>query len=187
MARFNQRLSKLLDRLFPSRLLRCEVQALKKRLYLDPCGCYSKHYLVDGVEQGLKGLAHGVIVVDLDGLKTINDIYGHLEGDIHLAAFVSGLQALIRSTDLLIRTGGDEFLLVVPGKDAHELYPILERLQLSIPFSFGAAVKPVDGDLHAAIRIADKEMYRQKEARKKLMASAESAFDIIDGGVNDHD
>lgn len=161
-------LKDLLDRLFPTRLLRDEVAALKKRLYLDPCGCYSRHYLSDTVAKDLHHMAHGVIVLDLDGLKTINDTKGHLYGDEYINAFVSGLQALVRSTDLVIRVGGDEFLLVLPGKDVHALDHILGRLQLSIPFSFGHAVKDAGADLHAAIKVADRAMYAQKEMRKML-------------------
>ena len=159
---------KLLDKLFPARLLRDEVVALKKRLYLDPCGCYSRHYLTDTVAKDLHHMTHGVIVLDLDGLKTINDSRGHLYGDEYIAAFVSGLQSLIRSTDLVIRVGGDEFLLVLPGKDVHALDHILGRLQLSTPFSFGHAVKEAGADLHIAIKVADRAMYAQKEMRKML-------------------
>ena len=164
---YSTMLKDLLDRLFPSRLLRDEVAALKKRLYLDPCGCYSRHYLSDTVAKDLQHMAHGVIVLDLDGLKAINDTKGHLYGDEYIYAFVSGLQALIRSTDLVIRVGGDEFLLVLPGKDVHALDCILGRLQLSIPFSFGCAIKDAGADLHLAIKVADRAMYAQKEMRKE--------------------
>lgn len=161
-------LKNLLDKLFPSRFLRDEVAALKKRLYLDPCGCYSRHYLSDMVAKDLAGMTHGVVVLDLDGLKTINDTKGHLYGDEYIAAFVNGLQALIRATDLVIRVGGDEFLVVLPGKDVHALDHVLGRLQLAIPFSFGHAIKEAGADLHTAVKVADRAMYAQKEMRKML-------------------
>lgn len=68
-----------------------------------------------------KADSHGVIlIIDLDNIKQINDRYGHLCGDTVLSDIVSALKRMFRATDVVVRIGGDEFLICLPGALAKE-------------------------------------------------------------------
>lgn len=69
-----------------------------------------------------------IAMVDLDRLKVINDTHGHAAGDAALIAIASSLLAGLRSTDIAARTGGDEFVVVLPGIPAEEARDVLERM-----------------------------------------------------------
>lgn len=69
-----------------------------------------------------------IAMVDLDRLKVINDAHGHAAGDAALVAIASSLLTGLRSTDIAARTGGDEFVVVLPGITADEAQEILERM-----------------------------------------------------------
>lgn len=120
-----------------------------------------------------------LIALDLDNFKTINDSLGHRAGDQLLQAVVTRLAGLLRETDTLCRTGGDEFLLVVPDMAGHDtLAPYLEKLRqtLAQPFelktqslattvSLGVALYPDDGaDFALLLQQADTAMYHAKDA-----------------------
>jgi diguanylate cyclase (GGDEF)-like protein/PAS domain S-box-containing protein len=129
----------------------------------------------------------GLIFIDLDDFKTINDTYGHLAGDLVLRETVNRLQAVVRETDTVARLGGDEFAVVVPMEsDAGGLQRILDEIQASVcrpidgpngPISFscssGSAVFPTDGDsAEELLAAADRAMYgdkgRKRPSRRSL-------------------
>lgn len=127
------------------------------------------------------GRPFGVIGIDLDGLKGINDAMGHGAGDRLLVACARRMGARLRRSDLLARTGGDEFVILLPDVGGRvELTRVSAQLRdaleqpLSLPdgkvtprASFGAALFPDDGaDLDALMAHADLEMYRDKQARR---------------------
>ena len=125
------------------------------------------------------GTGVGVLVVDLDGFKAINDTYGHAAGDAVLQTVAERLQARLREGDTAGRTGGDEFIVVLPGcadLDAlvHAGLGVAEALNaplswngqtLAIRASVGGAAFP----LHASNRVglteaADQAMYVAKQS-----------------------
>lgn len=123
------------------------------------------------------GRTFGLVVIDLDGFKALNDGQGHVFGDHVLRAFAARLRELLRETDLAARTGGDEFVVLlqdVPTRAALDI--ALERLKqgLNGPLavqgrrvilraSLGAALCPEDGTtLDAVTTAADAAMYRDK-------------------------
>lgn len=128
--------------------------------------------------------AKGVAMIDVDHFKRINDQYGHLVGDTALRYIAAAIRACVRREDVLIRYGGDEFLLVIQEitQEAFEKkmeairgqvaettlkdYPDV-KLQISIGGSYG--VHP----LRVAIDAADKAMYRDKFRRKALEREGE--------------
>lgn len=119
--------------------------------------------------------------VDLDGLKQINDNYGHTEGDFALKAVSSILMSTIRDTDWVVRYGGDEFLILF--KDCTEssanniisrMYDQLDDINSSInkPYEiqFSTGLSHIDEDMDSiqqVIDIVDEKMYKNKVDRKK--------------------
>jgi diguanylate cyclase (GGDEF)-like protein/PAS domain S-box-containing protein len=123
-----------------------------------------------------------ICYIDVDGLKDVNDTYGHQEGDDYILFVTNVLKEIIRESDGLCRLGGDEFLLVLPECDITKADAVLKRIVKSldehnlrkakpykIGFSYGLvkydfAEQPKIGRLIAR---ADMEMYKQKNKKKK--------------------
>lgn len=134
-------------------------------------GAYCRQYFEDQ-RASLQG-EDGVAMIDVDHFKEINDAYGHPVGDVALKKIVGAILSCIRSTDMLIRYGGDEFLVIFPQiqKDAFTLkmryiQDVVSRLavdgypdiRLSVSIGDVHRVEP----LTEAIRQADQLMYRDK-------------------------
>lgn len=125
----------------------------------------------------------GVLFVDMDNLKIINDQLGHSVGSVSLVETAKLLQANFRETDVIGRVGGDEF--IVAGQFAeHELLGAMERLRLasirknqaaeqrfSISLSLGYAVTEdcAHDNLRNLVKRADEAMYIEKRAKKKVL------------------
>jgi diguanylate cyclase (GGDEF)-like protein len=114
-----------------------------------------------------------LLVVDLDGLKRINDVSGHVAGDNALRTLSDALRATIRSTDVACRIGGDEFAVVLPGSTAEDAVHVAERAQEMLAdigrgqysFSGGIArVTPAQSSAEDVFRAADLAAYRAKAA-----------------------
>jgi len=118
-----------------------------------------------------------VLLVDLDGFKSINDSYGHDKGDLVLIAVARRMASVCRPADLVARIGGDEFALLLPGASSAVASEILDRLQqaivapidlgggaaVTVGASAGIAVAPADGfDAGELLRSADEAMYESK-------------------------
>lgn len=112
-----------------------------------------------------------VIVVDLDELKTVNDLQGHAAGDSLIKRAASALQAASRSEDVVARLGGDEFGIIGVGCDLATGQALCSRLEAAldaegIKASYGLAVTNKATRIAAALTIADNEMYEQKRQKK---------------------
>jgi diguanylate cyclase (GGDEF)-like protein len=114
-----------------------------------------------------------LLVVDLDGLKRINDVSGHVAGDNALRTLSDALRATIRSSDVACRIGGDEFAVVLPGSTAEDAVAVAERAQEMLAeigrgqysFSGGIArVTPAQSSAEDVFRAADLAAYRAKTA-----------------------
>ncbi|MCB1824594.1 MAG: EAL domain-containing protein [Candidatus Competibacteraceae bacterium] len=147
-------------------------------------GLPNRSLLIDRLSQAIHG-AHrrrgyvGILFLDLDRFKTINDSLGHGTGDQLLQAVTERLRACVRQEDTLARQGGDEFILVLPeiaepaiaGRVAEHLlqalrapFALQEHL-LHVNASIGISIYPVDAaDPPTLIRFADNAMYQAKEA-----------------------
>ncbi|MHB8682550.1 MAG: GGDEF domain-containing protein, partial [Acidimicrobiales bacterium] len=109
-----------------------------------------------------------VAIVDLDGLKKINDQGGHLSGDEALVALARTLQESVRSEDGVFRVGGDEFAVVMPFCTSEQAQRMLSRIASSRAprFSWGVASYPDDGASPELLtRAADVAMYRRRQLR----------------------
>jgi diguanylate cyclase (GGDEF)-like protein len=118
-----------------------------------------------------------VLTLDLNNFKEINDTYGHPAGDQVLQEFASRLNKVIRGSDLAVRLGGDEFLVVLPECTLDQLKLVLERLGSfelewhgqKIPVTFSAGWKDYEqGDRpQEMLAGADQALYTNKRATKK--------------------
>lgn len=121
----------------------------------------------------------GVILLDLDGFKAVNDQYGHAEGDLCLATVSASLERVIRRHDRLARLGGDEFVLLMPLRASEEIAidPLLERLRMAIadacsdmPWTVSASIGALlvpgisNGNASSVIAAADRLMYDAKRS-----------------------
>jgi diguanylate cyclase (GGDEF)-like protein len=112
-----------------------------------------------------------VIVIDLDGLKRINDTEGHARGDDFIRRAGTALRTAARRDDVLARLGGDEFACLSVGCVPEHATEILKRLssalaKANVPASLGYAMRDLSGSIPAAFQEADQAMYRHKRARK---------------------
>jgi len=130
----------------------------------------------------------GIVVMDLDGFKPINDTYGHHIGDEVLKQVAQALGELFRSGDTVCRWAGDEFVVLLPESNTALIEATVVRAQqaleqLAIPTSAGRTVQvgasagwavwPGDGDgFEELMRVADKRMYRNKTERHEALSSA---------------
>lgn len=132
-----------------------------------------------------EGLKVGVLYLDLDDFKPVNDTYGHAAGDQLLQEVAARLKSLVRVTDTVARLGGDEFALVMLGLDGEEkrarlLHNLDEAMttpvpvgefQLKVGCSVGCAVFPADGSrMDELLCAADRRMYQNKRDRKERAA-----------------
>ncbi len=124
-----------------------------------------------------------VIIFDFDNFKIINDTYGHLTGDQVMVSTVNIIKQYIRSTDILGRWGGDEFVLLLPNTARDEAIELADRLKTiisnnklstagSITCSFGLAVYKNNYDEEAFISTADENLYKAKRSGKNSLVSS---------------
>ena len=146
-----------------------------------------------------RGSPFGVLMVDLDHFKRVNDTYGHLAGDEVLKAVAGTVRRSVRDYDSVGRFGGEEFVVLLPGLRDGDVLAIAERIrraisQLRVPLpscdttlsalsaSIGVAVYPdaasgVDGLVHAA----DTALYRAKRAGRNRVVSSLTVYDTRTG------
>jgi diguanylate cyclase (GGDEF)-like protein len=123
----------------------------------------------------------GVLMVDLDGFKEVNDAFGHHVGDAVLCELAERLSACVRATDTVARMGGDEFIILLPDlhnpAEAERIAakivaaasnPMsIDEMPLAVTVSIGLATYPEEGaDVDSLLRCADEAMYAAKQKGK---------------------
>lgn len=118
-------------------------------------------------EPGRVILPRTLVVIDLDDFKKLNDTQGHLAGDRALTELGVAWRRNLRADDIAVRSGGDEFVLILPKTDTTEAVSLVTRLRADspVPFSFGIADWPAQEDFDISVAHADAELYKQKRAR----------------------
>ena len=155
------------------------LQQYSQDLYLDALtGAYNRRYY----EEQFCGQdsADGVALIDVDHFKEINDTYGHPAGDAALRTIVQAIEGCIRNSDILIRYGGDEFLLVFPEIPEHVFHRRLQQIssavsdatvpdhpEMRLSVSVGGVYKM--SPLSDAVYHADALMYKAKTEKRRLM------------------
>lgn len=116
-----------------------------------------------------------IAILDCDNFKSINDKYGHKKGDLVLQEFSTLLSRSVRTSDIVARWGGDEFLIITPyaaeedikvifNRFNSKLQELSKRLQMPISVSSGYAIYPNDAaTIDNLINIADGKMYGEKK------------------------
>jgi len=163
---------------------RFRVQAERDAL----TNAYNRHaffQMLDGLKQSAAPIRGCAAMIDVDGLKQLNDNFGHVLGDVALLRVAKAIQQLAGSGDRLFRWGGDEFLLLTLEQTAATVAARLERLNamLAIPdivtvqVSHGAVDFDSLGELSDAVKRADIEMYARKRERRGLRPAPVEAPD----------
>lgn len=150
------------------------TESYRAKLYHDVLtGTYNRRYYED-IASRIVGPA-GIALIDVDDFKICNDTYGHYAGDMALETAANAIRSCIRESDLLIRYGGDEFLLVLPGIPGDILQTKLEQIRMaaqmaSVPgyshfrlsLSIGGTMQAITDPMENAVRRADRLMYQAK-------------------------
>ena len=129
----------------------------------------------------------GVLLLDVDHFKRVNDTFGHASGDTVLREVAARLSAALREDDLLGRWGGEEFLVVLPGADPGEARAVAERLREAVsdrPYALGTGGDEIDVTVsvgvastmragrEVVVHQADRALYAAKGAGRNLVMAA---------------
>lgn len=151
---------------------------LARRAITDPLtGLNNRHELVNSIEEHRAtrpGAPVGVIFVDLDGFKRVNDHHGHAVGDAVLIQAASRLKNMVTEPNSVYRLGGDEFIVLIPDPEATPVAVVADDICAGLTGSYDAGAAPVDltasvgwtlgptDDVDDLLRRADANMYRHK-------------------------
>ncbi|WUR11001.1 sensor domain-containing diguanylate cyclase [[Empedobacter] haloabium] len=163
--------------------MRRRQDEVERLAFLDPLtGLANRRLLAERLSVAIRdaaatGRCAAVCMVDLDGFKAVNDAHGHAAGDAVLVASAQRLQGAVRSRDTVVRTGGDEFVIVLTALvDEAEALEVAQRVRaaltepvallsgcVTVGASLGLACYPRDGaDVERLLRLSDDAMYRAK-------------------------
>jgi diguanylate cyclase (GGDEF)-like protein len=166
-------------------LVERQVNELESLANTDPLtGLYNRRHLQDALGQSLAVFKRyetpfALLVLDVDGLKRVNDSKGHKAGDRVLIEVASAMRRTLRTTDTAARIGGDEFCVLAPNQGAAAAEPLARRIadaveaqtegDLAIGVSIGVVSCPEHGeDIEALLEMADQAMYRAKAGGLKV-------------------
>ncbi|MFB4471721.1 GGDEF domain-containing protein [Oceanobacillus caeni] len=161
--------------------------------YHDPLtGVYNRRYAYIFFEKQFKRAKRkneriGILNIDIDDFKVINDSYGHNYGDFILQELCNLIMRNIRKEDILVRWGGDEFIVLLYNMDCTSAQNLMNQINESIKaelnncqesnkpdmtLSIGHSIYPEDGQtISKLLSIADKRMYKIKSKTKEVSSS----------------
>jgi diguanylate cyclase (GGDEF)-like protein len=115
-------------------------------------------------------------ILDLDGFKSVNDVFGHPSGDRVLKEVGAALRASVRGGDVVARYGGDEFALILPDASEREAAPVLDRVRAAI-----SSMEVPGGMLTACVGMAERN---EGESPQELIARSDDALREAKGSLN---
>ena len=166
---------------------------LQEQVHTDPLtNLYNRRHFSE-VNKSLFSMAQrstsplSVLIIDIDNFKNINDIFGHQVGDLVIKSLANIFVNTIRKSDIAIRYGGEEFLILLTNTNLHQAQVLAEKIrsnvnntkikhseskELSFTISLGlSTVKVDDEDINVSIANADKALYIAKESGKNQTIS----------------
>lgn len=167
--------------------LKSEIEQLRSLVQTDQMtGAFNRRGLDDifrreAARADRNAQSLGVVMVDLDNFKKINDCLGHPCGDNVLINLVAVAKETLRPTDVVVRFGGEEFVILLPDVEMDEALTIVQRIQnnlakstalsledqlMPITFSAGIALRSFGENQHSVISRADKALYQAKRMGK---------------------
>jgi diguanylate cyclase (GGDEF)-like protein len=171
-------------------------EILRNLAMVDPLtGLYNRRFAMQRLASEVarserRGHPLTVLTLDLNEFKQINDIHGHPAGDQVLQEFAAHLNRVIRGSDLAVRLGGDEFLVLLPECTLEQLELVLERLgslqvdwqghKISVTFSAGWRQYALGDRPEELLAQADRALYASKRASKEVNQSAHSLDTALD-------
>ncbi|MBN2861346.1 MAG: diguanylate cyclase [Sphaerochaetaceae bacterium] len=151
-------------------------------------GVYNRRFLKDFLNEGLDTSHYplSIILCDLNGLKLTNDVFGHSIGDTLIVENAQLLSSFARSSDIVTREGGDEFVMLLPATTAEKAHSIVEAMrnrckeisvnELHLSTAFGTAtLETMKDEYYSAYHTAEKHLYADK-----LKTSPEYKKELID-------
>ena len=170
----------------------------EKMLYKDTItGLYNKNFFEEELSRldTKRQLPISIIMGDINGLKLINDAFGHQMGDNTLKKAAEIMTSSFREEDIICRVGGDEFIALLPKTSEETALKVIERVKskceinpldfLNISISFGVATKESkDTDINTVLKKAENKMYfnklkESKEAKILMISSLKSRLEKI--------
>lgn len=164
-------------------------------------GLYTRRHGLTLIHREMERAAKGgtslaFVLADIDDFKQVNDRHGHEVGDHLVAAIGKRMRSAIRRDDVVVRWGGDEFLLILPGQDIASARATAERmqnsvaadpvsvddLQLRVGMTCGVAQYSVGDSVEGCVRSADAALYEGKRrGRNQVVATAAAAVEASPG------
>lgn len=169
-----------------------DTRRSQRRAWLDPLTETHNRFFLDEIRPQLEASDQGgsIVLIDVDGLKRINDEEGHEEGDKAIWTVATAIKKLVRGNDHVIRWGGDEFLVILPGMEdelARKRFYMLPSKMDEVKQSTKPGSKPYTKFLAASVGVhpyskrapldlaisqADRVMYERKRAHRELRGPA---------------
>jgi diguanylate cyclase (GGDEF)-like protein/PAS domain S-box-containing protein len=147
-------------------------------------GLYNRRFYEEEVKRldTERNFPISIIIGDVNGLKLVNDAFGHAKGDELLQKAAVAIQSACRADDIVARWGGDEFVILLPKTKSEEAERIINRIKqqyanqqvnaLSISISFGWATKnKIDEDIQKVLKRAEDHMYKHKTVENESVRS----------------
>jgi diguanylate cyclase (GGDEF)-like protein len=172
------------------RRLEASIAGLRALADTDPLtGLLNRRTLLARAEQAV-GERLGIVMLDIDHFKSINDRHGHIAGDAVICAVGRTIAANVRKADAVARFGGEEFIVLMPDIDAEELAAQAERIRSAIGQSpvrhddtaidvtascGGALMEAADRDVHGLVERADAALYEAKHRGRNRTCMAPAA------------
>lgn len=167
---------------------------LKNNVILDPLtGIYNRNGLLEFIKRELGRVRRadsqvGILVMDLDNFKKVNDRYGHLTGDKVLKSFAAILKTTVRESDVICRFGGDEFVVLIKGdrevlelvrwriREAFQSWQETDEMARKIGLSIGGALWESEDkiNIEQLLEEADLSMYNEKMKKKTFKKRSEA-------------
>src|SRR5581483_5777669 len=135
-----------------------------------------RHLLRLIAEADRNGTPLSLAILDLDGFKSVNDVFGHPSGDMVLTAVGDAVRSSVRAADVTARYGGDEFALILPEASERQAAPVLDRVRASI-----SALEVPGGRITACVGVAERT---EGESMQELIARADEALRDAKGSLS---